>query len=377
MTMGIEIPPTVERVQVGRASAPVSYFNAPNAVGIDEPTQRENKGENAAMIKLFISHAWEDKEDFVEPLAKGLSEDFDVRYDKDKLTLGDRMLASIDQGLSSCDYGVVVLSHNFFSKHWTREELEGLFALETKKRKVILPVWKDVTADDVRKFSPILVHRYAVSADQGIEYVVDEIKKAVQIADRVKRLESAWEEKLAELDKDVAHGLAARSRSNTPEGVQQVYGVARKIIAEAKDRVENWNQKKDSLELGFTKDPIKSLPDSLSILGPFIPYSPSAPKPQRLSLRFAFLHARLNSLEDCSLVIDIIRLGSYVQDDPSQGTLEEFEFIPKFDREFNIYWQDRERRFSSGRAVLDFVFDRFVEILRNDVAEVKKADMRF
>ncbi len=325
------------------------------------------------MIKLFISHAWEDKEDFVEPLAKRLREDFEVWYDKDKLTLGDRMLASIDQGLSSCDYGVVVLSHNFFSKHWTREELEGLFALETKKRKVILPVWKDVTADDVRKFSPILVNRYAVSADQGIEYVVDEIKKAVQFADRVKSLESGWEEEMLELDRDVAHRQAARALSNSKEGVQQVSEAARGIIAEAKDRVINWNQKKNSLELGFTKD----LPESLSIKGPFIPYSPSTPKPRRLSLRFSFEPHYANSLEGCRLVIDIINLGEYVQDDPSQGHVEEFELVPKFDREFKVYWESRERKFSSGKAVLDFVFDRFVEILRNDVAEVKKADMGF
>jgi hypothetical protein len=43
-------------------------------------------------IRLFLSHAFEDKESFVRGLAAELSRDFDVWYDEYSLRLGDRLL---------------------------------------------------------------------------------------------------------------------------------------------------------------------------------------------------------------------------------------------------------------------------------------------
>jgi len=80
---------------------------------------------------------------------------FEVWYDKFQLTLGDDLLQKITEGLLTSDFGVVVLSKAFFAKKkWAENELGGLFALETATRKIILPVWKDVTAADVRAYSP-------------------------------------------------------------------------------------------------------------------------------------------------------------------------------------------------------------------------------
>jgi len=62
---------------------------------------------------LFICHVFEDKADFVEPLAVALRKDFEVWYDKFQLTLGDSLLQKITEGLTTCDFGVVVLSKVF------------------------------------------------------------------------------------------------------------------------------------------------------------------------------------------------------------------------------------------------------------------------
>jgi len=67
-------------------------------------------------MRLFISHASEDKKDFVEPLAEALRQVYDVWYDKYVLRLGDSLLRKINEGLASCDFGVVVLSPHFFAK---------------------------------------------------------------------------------------------------------------------------------------------------------------------------------------------------------------------------------------------------------------------
>ena len=175
----------------------------------------------------------------------------------------------------------------------------------------------------------------------------------------------AWETKYSVLDKDITHKMKAKARSNSVEGVQQVNEAARSIIADARSRVDQLNGESDLLKMGFTKDPSKTLPDSLLILGPWLPYSQSTTKPPRLSLRFNFEHHYTNSLEGSCLFIDIICLGS-VRDDTSEVTLEQYELIPKFDQEFNVYWESRDKTFNDGTAILNFAFDRFAEILKNE-----------
>jgi hypothetical protein len=129
---------------------------------------------------VFISHASEDKESFVHPLAQELTSiGVRVWYDKFTLKLGDSLREKIDYGLRYSRFGVVVLSPYFFSKDWPKKELDGLVAMEVGGRKVILPVWHNVTRDDVAKYSPILAGRLAVSTSSGLANVVSEIRRAI------------------------------------------------------------------------------------------------------------------------------------------------------------------------------------------------------
>jgi hypothetical protein len=59
---------------------------------------------------IFISHASEDKHDFVRPLAHALkSRGLRVWYDEFSLKLGDSLRRSIDKGLAECSAGVAKL----------------------------------------------------------------------------------------------------------------------------------------------------------------------------------------------------------------------------------------------------------------------------
>ncbi len=140
--------------------------------------------------KLFISHASEDKDAFVSPLAETLRNDFDVWFDEYQLVVGMSLLEEISKGLATCDYGVVVLSKSFFAKKWTLSELNGLFSLEEKDKKVILPVWYDVVESEVKKYSPILADRVAVKAEDGIAAVVKEINRSVTFFERGKSVQA-------------------------------------------------------------------------------------------------------------------------------------------------------------------------------------------
>src|SRR5436190_4404924 len=136
-------------------------------------------------MRIFISHASEDKPDFVRPLAEALRIQHDVWYDEYELTIGDSLLRKINEGLASCDYGVVVISPSFFRKNWPQSELEGLFALETTARKIILPIWKDISDEEVKRRSPILAGRFAAKASDGVTKVAEEICRAIQVSNRM------------------------------------------------------------------------------------------------------------------------------------------------------------------------------------------------
>ncbi len=135
---------------------------------------------------VFISHASEDKTDVAEPIALELRQrGFTVWLDKFELTIGDRLMSGIDEGLRLSRYGVVIVSHRFFQKNWTRAELNALAALEDAEgRKKILPVWHDVTQDDVSRYSPLLAAVLAVSTSEGISRICDEIEKVLRGPDR-------------------------------------------------------------------------------------------------------------------------------------------------------------------------------------------------
>ena len=114
---------------------------------------------------LFISHASEDKEELVRPLAIAL-EGLGVKvwYDEFTLKVGDSLRRSIDGGLSNSRFGTVVLSSSFFAKNWTQYELDGMTAKEMGGRKMILPIWHKVTKSEVIKFSPTLADKVALNS---------------------------------------------------------------------------------------------------------------------------------------------------------------------------------------------------------------------
>jgi len=130
---------------------------------------------------VFISHASEDKQAIAQPLAEALrAKGLTVWYDQFVLRLGDNLRQVIDSGLRTSRFGVVILSPAFFSKQWTQTELSGLLARETAgKAKILLPVWHNITFEEITRISPILADRFAATTKQGLESVVQQILDAM------------------------------------------------------------------------------------------------------------------------------------------------------------------------------------------------------
>ena len=103
---------------------------------------------------VFISHASEDKDSLVRPLAS-LLEQANVRvwYDEFSLHLGDSLSASIDKGIQESRYGLLVLSRNFLAKKWPDYEYRSLLMRQISGEGVILPLWYGISKEEVEKHS--------------------------------------------------------------------------------------------------------------------------------------------------------------------------------------------------------------------------------
>mgnify|MGYP005796310751 FL=1 len=136
---------------------------------------------------VFVSHAYEDKESFVDEFVEALqNQGLKVWYDTDKLKWGDSMREKIDRGLAKSRYGVVILSPNYIAEHkyWTKAELNGLFQVETVNGKTILPIWHNLTKKQVVEYSPIIADRKAMTtASMTSEEIAAELKKLFALDD--------------------------------------------------------------------------------------------------------------------------------------------------------------------------------------------------
>lgn len=131
---------------------------------------------------IFISHAWEDKADFVEALAHALrAAGAEVWYDDFSLRPGDSLRRSIDKGLGSSRFGIVVLSTHFFKKEWPQKELDGLFQLESSGKSRILPIWHKVSKDEVTGFSPTMADKLALNTStKSVDEIVADLMAIIR-----------------------------------------------------------------------------------------------------------------------------------------------------------------------------------------------------
>nr|WP_281492473.1 toll/interleukin-1 receptor domain-containing protein [Wohlfahrtiimonas chitiniclastica] len=144
---------------------PSLYREQPNVV-LDDDT-----------YDVFISHASEDKEEFVRQFVNALTnKGLKVWYDEFTLKIGDSLRQKIDRGLAKSRVGLVILSPSFIAKGWTNYELDGMVTRNISGEQVLLPIWHKLTKQDVIDFSPSLADKVARStATHTVEEIANEI----------------------------------------------------------------------------------------------------------------------------------------------------------------------------------------------------------
>jgi hypothetical protein len=148
----------------------------------DDDIDEEISQSGSETFDVFISHASDDKDDVVRPLANALrSAGLSVWYDEFELRIGDSLRRKIDKGLASSRFGVVVLSKSFFGRGWPAYELDGLVTKAVSGEQILLPIWHNVTKKEVMGYSPSLADKVARNTASS---TVEEI--AVEIIDLIR-----------------------------------------------------------------------------------------------------------------------------------------------------------------------------------------------
>ena len=104
----------------------------------------------------FISHDSRDKDEIARKIAINLQNMLcPIWYDEFSLEVGDSLRESIEKGLKECRKCILILSPNFLSNNgWTKKEFDSIFTRELiEEQKLVLPIWYNVTKQDVYNYS--------------------------------------------------------------------------------------------------------------------------------------------------------------------------------------------------------------------------------
>lgn len=167
------------RSSIRRLPAPLPVYDEPSLSSVPTLVRPFPNTEDGAVIEydVFISHASEDKDTVVRPLANALVQHgLRVWYDEFELKIGDSLRRKIDKGLANSRFGIVVLSRDFIKKGWTNYELDGIISKAVSGEQVMLPIWHEITKQEIIAYSPSLADKVARNTSS---YTIDEIANEI------------------------------------------------------------------------------------------------------------------------------------------------------------------------------------------------------
>jgi hypothetical protein len=130
---------------------------------------------------VFVSHAVEDKHSVTNELTSRLkTAGLSVWYSSEGLGLGSSIVESVNAGMVGSEYSIVVLSPMYLEAKWALIELEALFALESTGKMTILPLWHEITLEQVLRSNPLLAGRFGLSTSTDWDELVPKIVTAIR-----------------------------------------------------------------------------------------------------------------------------------------------------------------------------------------------------
>ncbi|MDD1620901.1 MAG: diguanylate cyclase [Methylococcaceae bacterium] len=132
------------------------------------------------MKDVFLSHASQDKQAFVMPLARRLDE-AGISYwlDEAEIRWGDKISASIGAGLSNSKFVIVFITPSFLGRNWTETELSAALSRENDEgRTVVLPIVTDNPQTLLSRY-PLLRDKKYLEWTENPDVIVTELQNLI------------------------------------------------------------------------------------------------------------------------------------------------------------------------------------------------------
>ena len=139
------------------------------------------------LYDTYVGHASEDKDEIVRPLVDRLGKlGIKAWYDESNIGSGDIPLKKMDEGLKNSNSGLLIISHSFFNKKYTMEELYALLDAAVEKGKPIFLVLHEMTKEELREHSPLLATRHFFHSDEGINKIAEKLCERIKMIHDIK-----------------------------------------------------------------------------------------------------------------------------------------------------------------------------------------------
>lgn len=135
----------------------------------------------------YVGHASEDKAEIARPLVDRLRK-LGIRawYDESDIGFGDVPLKKMDEGLKNSNSGLLIISHSFFNKKYTMEELYALLDASIEKGKPIFLILHKMTKEELREHSPLLATKKFIHSDEGIDEIAEKLRERIKMIHDIK-----------------------------------------------------------------------------------------------------------------------------------------------------------------------------------------------
>lgn len=182
--VGSDTTPIQSSVRVFlQSSSPLneaSLLSVPSLIRAKD-TKKDHDGEASPKLDVFILYASEDADDVSLPLVKALQQcELKVSVDRFGIKMGDVLRRRIDAGLANSRLALVIISKAFLEKGWTSAEMDCLVTKSATGEQVILPIWHNVSRQDMLNLSSLLASKLARSTYlHSVEDIASEIAEAL------------------------------------------------------------------------------------------------------------------------------------------------------------------------------------------------------
>lgn len=137
----------------------ITYFDDKSAAEEKEAVAMQNNAEEPKKkYDVFISHANQDKLDYVDSLYVTIRRlGINIFYDSEVISWGDNWKQTILDGTAQSEFAIIIISENFFGREWTERELEELLKRQNETgQKIVLPLLHNISLDMLKEKYPSL-----------------------------------------------------------------------------------------------------------------------------------------------------------------------------------------------------------------------------